>query len=155
MDHDDYSYADISYDEGSYGYDSHNDDISYPDYNEDQDNNDYEEYEQNSSSEDNPPEEYGFDIHEVFTPQDNEYQVHNYHDYEASSYQEFESTPRKSYDWDPYSSDDDIEHVSQHKVTSTSKILKWKRDVNNMANLVKSPSELAFDRTITVCSTKI
>ena len=150
MDYDDYSYSDHSYDEDSYGYDSYNDDVSYPDYDEDQDNGDHEEYEQTSSSEDNQSEEYGFENPEDFTSQGNEYQYHKYNDYEASSYQDFESTPRKSYDWDPYSSDDDIEHVSQHKVTSSSKILKRKKNVNDVTNLVIPSSELAFDRAITV-----
>ena len=150
MDYDDYSYDDDSYDEDSYGYDSYNDDISYPDCNEDQDNNDYEEYEQTSSSEDNQSEEYEYNNPGDFNSQDNEYQDHNDNDYESSSYQDFESAPTKSYDWDPYSSDDDVEYVSHHVVARSSDIPKMKKDVNKVKNLVKPPSELAFDRAITV-----
>ena len=150
MDYDDYSYSDHSYDEYFYGHDNYDDNMSYPEYYEDQDNNDYEEYDQTGSSEDNQSEEYDYDDPEGYTSQDNEYQDHNYHDHEVSSHQDNEFTSRKSSDWDPYSSDDDVEYVSHHVAASSSEITKLKKDVNKVKNLVKPPSELAFDRAITV-----
>ena len=124
--------------------------MSYPDYDEDQDNDDYEEYDQTGSSEDNQSEEYDYDDPEDFISQDNEVQDHNYHDHEVSSHEDNEYTSRKSHDWDPYSSDDDVEYVSHHVVEKSSEIPKMKKDVNKVKNLVKPPSELAFDRAITV-----
>ena len=150
MDYDDYSYSDQSYDEDSYGNYSYDDNMSYTDYFEDQDNNDYEEYEQNGYSEDNQSEEYDQGQPENVTSQDDEYQDHNYHDYEPSRDQDNESLLRKSDDWDPYSSDDDVEYIPHHVITNSSTIVEEEKDVNDVKNFAKSPSELAFDRAITV-----
>ena len=57
---------------------------------------------------------------------------------------------RKSDYWDPYSSDDDVEYIPHHVITNSSTIVEREKDVNDVKNLVESPSELAFNRAITV-----